>query len=92
MEKEAAQKLISVDRHEFALSAVRIVFPTESHSAISNLRDSVVVDGDPMSVTRQILHYMFRSSEGPFSINDPVVAEKQSQKRLEGFVLREWFQ
>ena len=40
MEKEAAQKLISVDRHEFALSAVRIVFPTESHSAISNLRDS----------------------------------------------------
>ena len=35
---------------------------------------------------------MRRSSEGPFGINDPIVAEKQSQKTLEGFVLSERFE
>ena len=87
MEKEAAQKLIGTDRHELPLTAVRIIFPTEGHLAISNLRDSVVGDSDPMGVTRQILQYMRRSPEGPFGINDPIVAVKQSQKRLECFVL-----
>jgi hypothetical protein len=62
MEKEAAQKLISVDCHEFALTAVRVVFPTESHSAIRNLCDSVIEDGDPVGVARQVPICLGRSS------------------------------
>jgi len=92
MEKEAAQKLIGGDRHQLLLTAVCIVFPTEGHSTIGNLSDSMVRDGDPMGVARQITRYVRRSSEGSFRIHDPVVAEKQSQKTFEGFVLSEGFE
>ena len=105
MQKEAAQKLIGGDRHQLLLTAVRIVFPTERHLAIGNLCDSMVGDGDPMfakqtstgrpetmGIACQVLEHILWSSEGPFRINDPIVAEKHSQKRLECFVLREWFQ
>ena len=41
-----------------------------------------------MGVCAEIAQYMFRSSEGPLGVNDPVVAEQHTQPRSEGAWLR----
>ena len=84
MEQKAAQELIDGQSHEPLLVAVRGVAPSEGDVAIGESDQPGVRDGDAMGVGAEIAQHMFRSSEGPLGVNDPVVAEQYSQPCSEG--------
>jgi len=84
MEQEAAQELIDGQSHEPFLVAVRGIAPAEGDVAIAEIDQPGVGEGDAMGVCAEIAQYMFRSSEGPLGVNDPVVAEQYSQPCGEG--------
>jgi hypothetical protein len=45
--------------------------------------------GDAMGVASQIVEDMFRPSERPFCIDDPVLMEQRPQKSIKGFLVGE---
>jgi hypothetical protein len=84
MEQEAAQKLCDSQSHKPLLVAVGGIFPAKCDVAFRECDQPGVGDGDAMGVCAEIAQYMFRSSEGPLGVNDPVVAEQYSQPCGEG--------
>ncbi len=88
MEQEAAEELLDSQSHEPLLVAVRGVAPTEGDAAIGESHQPGVRDGDAMSVGAEIAQHMFRSSKGLLGVDEPVVAEQQTQPGSEGAWLR----
>ena len=78
MEQEAAQELFDRQGHEPLLVAAGGVAPAEGHVVVGERDQSAVGDGDAMSVVAEIAQYMFRASERPLGVDDPVVAEQHS--------------
>ena len=83
VDQESAQKLICGNRHDLLLAAMRIVLPAKRDSIILESDESMVGDGDAMCIARQIVQNMFRTAEGWLGVDDPVLAEKLSQERVE---------
>jgi hypothetical protein len=90
MEQEAAQELIDIQSHGPLLVAVRGIAPAEGDVAIGQSDQPGVRDGDAMSVSAEIAQHMFRSSEGPLGIDDPILAEQDPQPCGEGARFGEW--
>ena len=88
MEQEAAQELIDGQSHERLLVAVRRVAPAEGYVAISESDQPGVRDSDAMGVGAEIAQHMFRAAKGSLGVNNPVVAEQQTQPGSEGAWLR----
>ena len=83
MEQEAAQELFDSQSHNPLLVAVGGIAPAEGDVSIGESDQPGVGDGNAMGVGAEIAQHMFRSSEGPLGVNDPVVAEKYSQPSSE---------
>ena len=79
MEQEPPEKLLGGDGHQTLLAPVGIIFPAECDLAVGKVHDPVVGDGNAMRVAGQIVEDMFRSSERPFGIHNPVVTMQRSQ-------------
>ena len=88
MEQEAAQELILRQSHEPFLVAVGGIAPAQGDVAIMKRNEPGVGDGDAMGVGAEIAQHMFRSSEWPLGVDDPVVAEQHPQPGGEGAWLR----
>ena len=84
MEQESAQELLDIQSHEPLLVAMGGVSPLEGDVALGESDQSAVGDGDAMGVGAQIAQHMFRPSEGPLGIDDPVMAEQYAQPCCEG--------
>ena len=91
MEQKPAQKFLGVDGHQSLLAAVRIIFPAKRHLTIGNIDNPVIGDGDTMRVAGQIMENMFGSSEWPFGVDDPVIAQRP-EKGMESFLFCQRFQ
>ena len=89
MEQEAAQKLFDSQSHEPLLVAVGGVSPAEGDVALGESDQPGVRDGDAMCVGAEIAQHMFRSSEGPLGVDDPIVAEQHPQPGGKGLWLRQ---
>jgi len=76
MEQEAAQELFDGQSHEPLRVAVSGISPAKSYVAIGECDQPGVGNGDAMGVGAKVAEHMFRSSEGPLGVNDPVVAEQ----------------
>jgi len=84
MEQEASQELIYSQSYEPLLVAMRGITPAEGDVAIGESDQPGVRDGDAMCVCAEITQHMFRSAEGLFGIDNPVVAEQHPQPGSEG--------
>jgi hypothetical protein len=76
MKQEATQKLVDWQSHDPLLIVVSGISPSESNAAVSEGQQSVVGDGDAMSVGTEIAQHVFRTTEGRLGIDDPVLAEQ----------------
>ena len=76
MEQESAQELLDIQSHEPLLVAMGGVSPLEGDVARGESDQPAVGDGDAMGVGAQIAQHMFRPSEGPLGVDDPVMAEQ----------------
>jgi hypothetical protein len=80
VDQESAQELISGDRHDFLLAAMRIVFPAKRDSIILKRNQSMVGDGDAVGIASEIVQNMFGTAEGWLGVDDPVLMEELSEK------------
>ena len=84
VEQEAAQELFDRQSHEPFSVAVSGVSPAEGDVAFAESDQPVVGDGDAVSVCAEIAQRVFWPTEGPFGVEDPVMAEQKSQPGGEG--------
>ena len=79
VQEEAAQELIDGQRHDALLVAVRGVSPAEADVAVGEGDQSAVGDADAVGVRTEVAQGVFRSTEGPLGVDDPVVTEQDSE-------------
>jgi hypothetical protein len=77
VQEEAAQELFDRQGHQPFLVAMSGVSPTEGDLVLRKGDESVVGDGDAVSIGAEIAQRVFRPTEGRFGVDDPVVAEQE---------------
>jgi hypothetical protein len=55
VEQEAAYEFVRIQAHRFVGEGYLVVFVGESDSAVSDLYEAVVGDGDTVGVTREVI-------------------------------------
>jgi len=90
VQEEAAQEFIDGQSHEPLLVAVSRVSPTECNVALGNSDESVIGDGNAVSVSTEIAQGVFRSTEWPLGVDDPVMAEQEFEPGGKHTWLSEW--
>ena len=71
VKQESSNELVSRDGHRSHLVAAGVISPTEDNAFTIEGDESVVGDGDTMSVAAEISDDLFGPSEGGFGINNP---------------------
>ena len=84
MQHESAHEFIGIELHDLLPIAIGVVAPSKAHGATIEVNQTVVGDGDLVSVPTQIGDDVFDTFERWFGIHHPVVFE---QLRLQGFKL-----
>ncbi len=84
VQQEAAQELIASQSHDPFLVAVSGVAPAKGYVSLGESDQPAVGDGDAMGVGTEISQHVFRSSERPLGVDDPIVTEQNPQPRGEG--------
>ena len=84
VEQEAAQELLDGQRHEPLLVAMGGISPAESNVVFGESDQPAVGDSHAMCIRSEIAQRVLRSSERPLGIDDPVVAEQDSQPGSKG--------
>jgi hypothetical protein len=89
VQQEPTKELFATDRHRPLPTSPSVVFPSESHLAVSNVDEPVIGNGHSVCVTCQIMKNMFWSSERPFGIDHPVMTKERSQEGVKCFFIGE---
>lgn len=89
VEQEAAQKLIHRKGHRSLSIAVRGVPPTEGDVVVGQREESMVGDGNSMCIAAEVAQNMLGTAEGPFTVDDPIVAVELPDERMESLRFRE---
>ena len=89
VKQESSDELVSRDGHRSHLVAAGVISPTEGHAFAIEADESVVGDGDTMSITTEIADDLFRPAEGGFGINNPILTKQRSEERSEVFRFRQ---
>ena len=79
VEQEAAEKLLHVEGHEPFRVASCAVVPAKSHADVVEGDESVVGDGDAVSVSAEVAQHLLGSGEGWLAVDDPVLAGGRSK-------------
>ena len=64
------------DGHDLLLAAVGIVSPAEGNAIVFEGHETMVGDGDAMSVAGQVVENVFGAAEGWLGVDHPVDAEQ----------------
>ncbi len=73
VQQETAQELMGGDGHDLLPAAVGVVSPAEGDAIVFEGHETMVGDGDAMSVAGQVVENMCGAAEGRLGINDPVL-------------------
>lgn len=83
MQKESSDELIGLKCHHLLLIAIGIITPSEGNIFVFSFNDTVVADGDPVSISAEILQDAINSVERRLAVNDPLLVIKLSSEYLE---------
>jgi len=84
MKKEPSDELVSLERHGLFTVIVCIISPEERDIAVMDIKDTVIADRDPVSISAEIPQDPFWAIEGWFAIDDPLLMVKMSLEGFEG--------
>ena len=84
VQEEASQELIDGQSHQPLFVAVSGVAPAKSYVALGESNQPAVGNGNAVGVGTEIAQHMFWTAERPFAVDDPVVAEQDSEPSGEG--------
>ena len=85
MKKEPSDELVSLERHGLLTVVVCIISPEERDIAALDIKDSVIADRDPVSISAEVLKDTLGAIEGWLAIDDPLLMVKMSLEGFEGF-------
>jgi hypothetical protein len=83
MQQKASQELIRTQGHPAFLVSVRVIPPPESDHAVVESYETMVGNGYPMRIARQVLQDVFGSAERPFCVHDPFLSEELPHELVE---------
>src|SRR5271169_575945 len=89
VKEESSDELGGLQSHDLLFITVSIVTPSERNLAILNLQDAVIADGDPVSISAQILKDSLGTAERRLAIDDPLFVIERTSEPLEGTGLHE---
>ena len=75
VEQKSANELVGGNRHCLLFVAVSVIPPTECDVAAIEGEQSVIGDGDAVSVAPEVTQHLFRTAEWRLGIDDPVLTE-----------------
>ena len=87
VKKKAAHELVGGNGHDSRLVAACIVPPTKRDVATIEGNETVVGDGDTVSVAPEVADHLLRAAEGGLGIDNPVLAKQRPEKRREALGL-----
>ena len=79
VKQEAAEELVCRQAHDALPVAMRGVSPAEADLAVGEVDQPAVRDADAVGVRAEIAQGVFGSAKGPLGVDDPVVAEQDSE-------------
>ncbi len=82
VKEEATQELVCLERHGKFPIAMRAVPPAEDDLSLGKGNQAVIGDRHSMGVAAEIAENIFRATEGPFAVDDPVVAEQFADRSI----------
>ena len=82
MKQEPSKEFTYRQGHELELVPVGTVVPSEAHLAVFYRLETVVGKGDPVRIAREVAEDLFRTGEGGFAVDDPVLACGASKKGM----------
>jgi len=74
VQQKSPQELIDGQCHEFVLTAIPVVFPTECDFAFCKGNQPLIGYGDAVCVMGQIFEYILGATEGRLDIDYPSMA------------------
>ena len=83
MKKESSDELVSLERHGLLMIVVGIISPEKRDIAALDIKDSVIADSDPVSISAEVLKDTFWAIEGRLAIDDPLLMVKMSPEGFE---------
>jgi hypothetical protein len=84
MKKESSDKFICLQRHGLFTVVVCIISPEERDIAVMDIKDAVIADRDPVSISAEVLKDTLGTIEGRLAIDDPLFMVKMSPEGCEG--------
>ena len=87
VKQKPAHELVGGNGHDPCLVAACIILPTKRDIAAIEGNETVVGDGDTVSVAPEVTDHLLRPAEGGLGIDDPVLAKQRSEKRREALWL-----
>jgi hypothetical protein len=89
VKQESSDELVSSESRRSHLVAAGVIPPTESNAFAIEGDESVVGDGDTMSITAEIADDLFWPAKGGLCINNPILPKQRSEKGGEVFRFRQ---
>jgi hypothetical protein len=89
VKQKTTQELICGECHRSLSVAVRAVSPEECDVVIRKGDQAMVGNGHSMGIAAEIAENIFRSAEGPFAVDDPLMVELLTDKGVERLRVRE---
>jgi hypothetical protein len=80
VDEEASQELVCRDNHDLLLATASVVLPEEGDALLFERYETMVGDGDAVSVAGQIVENVFRATEGSLGIDNPLLGEELAQE------------
>jgi hypothetical protein len=71
---------------------MRAISPMKGNFAVGQGNETVVGNCDSMRVAAQVSEHVFRTTERPFAVDHPVMAEQLTDERVEGLRIRKVLQ
>jgi hypothetical protein len=85
----ASDELLGLQSHDLLFITVSIVTPSERNLPILSVYDTVIADGDPVSISAQILKDSLSTAERRLAIDNPLLVVERTSEPLEGTGLHE---
>jgi len=92
MEEKTPEKLSGRDGHQPLLVLVSRVAPPERDLSVMDRNEAVIRNRHPVRVAPEVAQNVFSSAEGPFAVDDPLLAVCLPDQLREDLRPAEWLQ
>ena len=80
VKKHPSYELAGIKRHYFGFIAIGIVPPAERYTAVFQLQNAMIADGNPIGVPAQVLKHALGAVKRRLAVDNPLLVVKLSSE------------